>query len=105
MVLLFLYHRLFLTAKRQLECLRRRDYGLLERLTLERDDVTRELCETIAGLTEEQGREVVSEAVRRKIHDLTAETLRVDAQIKDLLLKDLRDKTLELDRIYPNRLD
>jgi hypothetical protein len=100
-----LYHRLYQTAKRQLESLKKTDYPALERLTLERDDVTQELCRAIEDLTDDQGNEAVSEPVRRKIHQLTTDTLRVDAAIKDLLLEDLKEKTLELDQIQSSELD
>jgi hypothetical protein len=100
-----LYHRLYQTAKRQLESLKKTDYPALERLTLERDDVTQELCRAIEDLTDDQGNAAVSEPVRRKIHQLTTDTLRVDAAIKDLLLEDLKEKTLELDQIQSSELD
>ncbi len=77
MVLLFLYHRLHHTAKRQLESLKRYDYATLEKLTLEREGVTRDLCHTIEGLDDEQGAETISEPVRRKIHELTSTTILV----------------------------
>jgi hypothetical protein len=99
LVLLFLYHRLYLTAKRQLDSLKRFDYSTLERLTAEREDVTQELCEAIDDLTDEAGTETVSEPVRRRIHQLTSETLQIDAEMKDLLLEDLKEKTLELDQM------
>jgi hypothetical protein len=105
LVLLFLYHRLYQTAQRQLESLKGYNYADLERLTLEREIVTRELCETIGELTNEQGTELLSEPVRRKIHELTTKTLHVDAEIKDLLLEDLKSKTVELDELCPVEID
>lgn len=101
MVLLFLYHRLYHTASRQLESLKRYDYPALETLTQDREEVTRDLCRTIEELSDEQGNEAISEPVRRKIHELTSKTLHVDAEIKELLLKDLREKTQELDGLCP----
>ncbi len=101
MVLLFLYHRLYHTASRQLESLKKYDYPTLESLTQEREEVTRDLCRTIEDLSDEQGSEAISEPVRRKIHKLTSQTLHVDAEIKELLLKDLKEKTRELDDLYP----
>jgi hypothetical protein len=101
MVLLFLYHRLYQTASRQLESLKRYDYPTLETLTREREEVTGDLCRTIENLNDEQGTEAISEPVRRKIHELTSQTLHVDAEIKELLLKDLKEKTRELDGLCP----
>jgi hypothetical protein len=101
LVLLFLYHRLYHTASRQLESLKGCDYPTLETLTREREDVTRDLCRTIEDLSDKQGADTISEPVRRKIHELTSKTLHVDAEIKELLLKDLKEKTQELNGLYP----
>jgi hypothetical protein len=65
LVLLFLYHRLYQTTQRQLDSLKTYDYATLERLTLEREGVTRELCEMIEEVTGEQGGDSLSEPVRR----------------------------------------
>jgi hypothetical protein len=105
LVLLFLYHRLYLTAKRQLDSLKRFDYLTLERLTAEREDVTRELCEAIDELTDETGKETVSEPIRRRIHQLTSDTLQIDSEMKELLLEDLKEKALELDPMHSLELE
>jgi len=95
-VLLFLYHRLYQTATRQLEALKNMDLVSLEDLTREREDVTRELCSSIADIDVSEASPHLSEATRRKIHQLTTQTLDIDAEIKNTLLEELKDRTLEL---------
>jgi hypothetical protein len=105
LVLLFLYHRLHQTASRQLESLKKYDYAALERLTVERENITRDLCRTIEQVGDGEDAEAFSESVRRKIHELTSKTLHVDAEIKELLLDDLKEKTRELDDLCPRETD
>ena len=90
MVVLFLYHRLHSIATRQLDCIRQEDFNELERLTRERESVTRELSDTIDEFGGRAGGIRLSEAVRRKVNEMAAATLRVDAEIKDLLVEELR---------------
>ena len=105
MFVLFLYHRLYLTAKKQLESLRRLDFPTLEKLTLEREDVTRRLCDGIKSLAADEEAETISDPVRKKIHELTTQTLAIDAEIKERLLEELKEKTLELSDMTPHNLE
>ena len=105
MFILFLYHRLYLTAKKQLESLRQLDFATLEKLTVEREDVTRRLCDGIRSLSADDEAGTISEPIRKKIHELTTQTLAIDAEIKERLLEELREKTLELSDMTPQNLE
>ncbi len=101
MEVLFLYHRLYHIAGKQLEALKKLDLGTLEKLTKEREEITRSLCASFVRHFAE-GEEALPESVGKKIHELTARTLDIDAQVKELLLEELRERTLELSAFDPN---
>jgi hypothetical protein len=96
LVVLFLYHRLYQTARRQLEALGNLNLDALEDLTHDREKVTSELCKCIADIEVENDSEPLSESIRNKIHELTLRTLDTDADIKNLLMEELKEKTLGL---------
>lgn len=104
MFLLFLYNRLYLTAKKQLDSLRRLDFASLENITLEREDVTTRLSEGIERLRDCEA-ETMSGPVRKKIHELTIKTLSIDAAIKERLLDELSEKALALHDMAPQNPD
>jgi len=86
---LFLYHRLWAIARRQLAALRRGDFAALERLTEERADLTQELCARVRSWTEPAVEGPMPASVRRRIQRLTVETLEIDEAIKAGLLEAL----------------
>jgi hypothetical protein len=104
-VVLFLYHRLYLTAQKQLDSLKQLNFPSLERLTGEREDVTRRLCESIRNLGTDDNCEPISEPIRKKIHELTTQTLNIDAEIKERLLEELKERTLELSEMSPQNME
>jgi hypothetical protein len=92
--ILFLYERLHHVAQKQLAALKRMDFGELEELTSERETVTRELCDKIRSM--DLGENDLPIGIKNKIHEVTSEVLRIDQEIKDLLLEELSERTLEL---------
>jgi len=93
--IIFQYQRLHNTAKKQLDALKRLDFGTLEKLTRERDDITRELCKNIKSL-DLCDEDKLPANIRKKIHELTSNIMELDRDIKDLLLEELSEKTMEL---------
>ncbi len=88
MFLLFLYHRIHLAARAQLEAVRRGDLDAMERHTAEREEATQALCEALARSDEPlPGR--LGAAHRRRIHRLTTSTLDIDCEIREHLLRAL----------------
>jgi hypothetical protein len=96
---LFLYHRLFTTAQKQLESLKKADFKTLELLTREREEITNALCDSFEKNNFADKRIALPESVQTKIHELTAQTLDIDAEIKETLLEELRKRTQELTTI------
>jgi hypothetical protein len=90
-----------LTAKKQLESLRRLDFRSLQQITLEREDVTKRLSEGIESLGDGEQAETISDPVRKKIHELTIQTLAIDTVIKERLLDELSEKALALSDMAP----
>ncbi len=88
MFLLFLYHRIHLAARAQLEAVRRGDLDAMERHTAEREEATRALGRALA----EAGDPLpggIGRAHRRRIHRLTTRTLDIDCEIREHLLRAL----------------
>jgi hypothetical protein len=96
---LFLYSRLFNTAQKQLESLKKADFQTLEVFTQEREEITNALCESFERENIAESKKTFPESVQNKIHELTAQTLDIDAEIKEVLLDELRKRTQELSNI------
>ena len=97
MEILFLYRRLFLTAQKQLESLRRLNLGELERLTRYRETVTQEISQQLFAIRRTGVLPPFSPSVKRKIQEMTHETLVLDSQIKNLLLHELETRTQDVE--------
>ncbi len=95
MEVLFLYHRLYHTAEKQLLSLQKSDFQTLEKLTQEREEITKALCESFEKDGFAEDKKLMPESVQNKIHELTTKILDIDAEIKEALLEELRKKTLE----------
>jgi len=98
-----MYHRLYLNARRQLEALRRLDFGTLENLTREREKLTEDICRVVRQ-SEDEGYKLPPPA-KRRIKELTARILDVDSEIKEMLLEELKERTLELSGLTRHKRD
>jgi len=95
---IFLYQHLYHTARKQLEALRRLDFGTLEALTREREKITSELCR----LMQDSGGEQLGPAAKKRIREFTAKILDLDGEIKEVLLEELKERTLALSGLTPH---
>lgn len=104
MEILFLYQRLYHTARKQLDALRRLDLGTMETLTRERERITNQLCSVMQRYENDDEKEL-SPVVKRRMREFTAEILDIDGQIKETLLEELKERTLELSGLSKDRED
>jgi wobble nucleotide-excising tRNase len=93
--IIFLYNRLYAISKRQLDALKRMDLELVEVLTAEREELTTRICRMI----NEGTIDLSNDLFRDKAHLFTDRILEVDEQIKETLLDELYNRTIELSRI------
>ncbi|MBU8922055.1 MAG: hypothetical protein KOO63_09570 [Bacteroidales bacterium] len=95
MEIVFLYSRLLSISRHQLDALRRNDFDEMERLTMDRELLTAQICSVLDNA------EVDLDDTRFQIRisELTDNISEVDEDIKDILLSELFQRTEELSRI------
>ncbi len=92
MEIIFLYNRLLGLSKKQLDAIRKSDFDLMEELTRDRENVTAKICALLDNGTADLGNELVG----RKAGEITGQILDLDEEIKDALLDELFNRTIEI---------
>jgi hypothetical protein len=93
--IVFLYNRLYSLSKKQLDALKSRDLDLMERLTDEREELTGKICNMIAN----SAVDLENNFLNLKVHEITEMIMEVDEEIKNSLLEELLNRTLEISSI------
>lgn len=92
MEIIFLYNRLLGLSKKQLDAIRKNDFDRMEELTRDREDLTARICDLLDNGTADLGNEIVG----RKAGEMTEQILDLDEKIKDALIDELFNRTVEI---------
>ncbi|MBD3178676.1 MAG: hypothetical protein GF417_03230 [Candidatus Latescibacteria bacterium] len=95
MEIIFIYNRLYSITRKQLEAIREKDYELIEELTAEREKLTGRIC----SILEYQNGKFGNRVIERKVREITELVLDVDEDIKNALMNELMEKTLEIQNL------
>jgi len=93
--IVFLYNRLYSISKNQLEAIKSGQFELMEELTIQREKLTGKIC----SIMEYKEGKIGNGVVNRKVLELTELVLNVDEDIKEVLMKELMTKTLEINNL------